>query len=987
MNKMFSRFYIFLLFCSLGLTAMAQGNGELEKGFKNPPGQSRPGTFWHWMYGNITKEGITKDLEMMHELGMGEVSQFHNAWQKDDGRRPATPKGPVRFMSKEYRELFLHAVKECDRLGMTIGAQICEGFSQSGGPWIKPENGMRQIKLLSSAVDVNNPLKNSVPENTIAVIAYPVTLSDKNNPLNLWTFNPNSGVVLDADSCVNLTKLVQPDRTISWKPSKGTWTIFIYSHVVKGITNNPASPEGTGLECNKLDHHAVDVILDNYVGKLIQDAGELKGKTFNHILIDSWECGMQSYTEDFITEFKKFKGYDPIPYLPVLNGITVKSQEISNRFLFDYRSTLGYLVGKEYYGYIADYAHKKGMTLQAESLYGGQGMPGSPLTLYGESDVPMNEIWMGRNIKMRAMTSSAASAAHIYGKRLVKDESFTVGGGSGDFSNVPSTIKPIADFNFCRGTNSLVLHCSVHQPDEDKPGWTHGWNGVNFHRGNTWWSKSKSFIDYLSRCQYLLQQGLFVADVCQYVGDEDTFSDHYNELAVKDLPLGYRADNCDARSLLKMEVKNGRVVLPDGMSYAVLLLAEKQIMSPEVIHKLDYLIRNGATVIGPKPTQSPSLQNYPACDRQVKEGADKIWGEGNSEKVNRVLGKGKIIGGETLENVLQERNLVPDFTFTTKTNQQINFIHRQLPGTEIYFISNTGSACTADCNFRVSGKTPQAWNPLTGEISQIAVYDNQKGSTRIPFSLGSDESKFIIFTDGEADHIKEISLAGQALFAPNKPLIEDLPFSYNDFSRSSKKGFEIAPNSKFENLKLKMSSGLEHTVSNQKSTQELKLSKSWSVTFEENRGAPKDITLDSLISWTSYPDKGINYFSGTGTYKKEIELTNSFFNKNKNILLDLGEVKELAQVSINGIAIATLWNAPFSIDITKYVRPGKNQLEINITNTWVNRLIGDKNVPKEEQICKLYSPDPKWFKANSKLPLSGLLGPIVIKTENKIRLK
>jgi hypothetical protein len=978
---------LFLLFCLFCFPAPAQINGSLEAGFKNPPVQARPGAFWHWMYGNITKEGITKDLEMMHKLGIGEVSQFHNAWVKDDGRRPPTPQGPVRFMSKEYRELFLHAVKECDRLGMKIGAQICEGFSQSGGPWITPENGMRHIKVVSSAIDVNHSLKDSVPEHTIAVIAYPVSQAGSSNTINVWNFVPANGVVLNGDSCIDLTKLIQHDRTISWKPSNGRWTVFTFYHVVKNITNNPASPEGTGLECNKLDHNAVDVILDNYLGKLIQDAGELTGKTFNHILIDSWECGLQSYTEDFISAFKIYKGYDPVPFLPVLNGTTVKNQEVSNRFLFDYRGTLGYLLGKEYYGYLNKYANKKGMSLQAESLYGGQGMPGSPLTLYGICDVPVNEIWMGRNVDMRAFTGSAASAAHVYGKRIIKDESFTVGGGSGDFSNVPSTLKPIADFNFCRGTNSLVLHCSVHQPYDDKPGWTHGWNGVNFHRGNTWWEKSQPFISYLSRCQYLLQQGLFVADVCQYVGDEDTYSNKYDELAINDLPQGYRADNCDNEALLSMEVKNGRLVLPDGMSYGVLLLSDKRTMSPEIVNKLLTLVQNGATVVGPKPQKAPGLTGYPDCDRLVREGADKLWGENNPEKVNRTLGKGKIISGETIEKILQEKHLIPDFTFTTNKNQQINFIHRQLPGSDIYFISNAGDACQADCRFRITGKKPRLWNPLTGEITGIAVYDTEKEATRIPLTFEKEGSAIVVFVEGSEEHISNITWENKPVFCPGQPLDTNFPFSFNDFSMNKKGDFVMVSSKNTENLKVITSAGETHHFPVKTNPDALNISKNWTVDFEPGRGAPGQIKSDTLISWTSHSDKGVNYFSGTASYKTQIFIPKTYLKTELKTELDLGEVKELAEVLINGQSIGILWNPPFVAEITGYLVQGKNELEIRITNTWVNRLIGDKNTPKDQQICRIYSPDPKWYTASSKLSLSGLLGPVVIRPSEIVTLK
>jgi len=984
MKKTKRKFYISLLFYLFCFQSTAQINDSLTAGFKDPPVGARPGCFWHWMYGNITKLGITKDLELMHQLGMGEVSQFHNAWIIDDGRRPPTPKGPVRFMSKEYRELFLHAVKECDRLGMKIGVQICDGFSQSGGPWITSEMGMRQIQVVSSFIDTNQTFSNLVPEHTVTVLAYPAKAGDKSsNILNLWNFKPSAEILVSPDSCIDLTSLVQPDRSITWKPLHGRWTVFTFYHLLKNKTNNPASPEGTGLECNKLDHNAVDVILDNYSGKLIQDAGELAGKTFSHILIDSWECGLQSWSEDFIAEFKKYKGYDPGPFLPALYGTTVQNREISSRFLFDYRTTLGHLLGQEYYGHINSYAQKKGMTLQAESLYGGEGMPGSPLTLYGACDVPMNEIWMGRNVNMRAFTGSAASAGHVYGKRIIKDESFTVGGGNGDFSNVPATLKPIADFNFCRGTNFLVLHCSVHQPYDDQPGWTHGWNGVNFHRGNTWWEKSKSFIGYISRCQYLLQQGLFVADVCQYVGDEDTFSNRYDELAIQGLPVGYRADNCDNIALLSMEVKNGRVVLPDGMSYAVLLLADKPAMSPEIVKKLQTLVKSGATVVGPKPQKAPGLTGYPNCDRQVREGADKLWGEGNQEKVNRTFGKGRIICGESPEKVLQEMNLIPDFSFKPFKNQTINFIHRQMPGCDIYFVSNTGKACVADCRFRVSGKKPRLWNPMTGEIANIAVYDTAKRSTRIPLSFEDKGSKFIIFRDEVTPHINRLTGKAGVIFTADEPLNEWLPLSFNDFTLDSE-GVKVVSSGEPEELKMTMTSGINYNLTITKLPPPLPLSSSWSIEFEPNKGAPAHIKMDTLISWTACPDKGINYFSGTASCKKQFEIPEAFLNKELKIELDLGEVRDLAEILINGKSAGVLWTSPYVADITRYLIPGQNKVEIKVTNTWVNRLIGDKNVPEDQRICRIYSPDPKWYSAGSKLPPSGLLGPVVIRASKII---
>lgn len=899
---------------------------SLEQLFKNPPQDAKPQVWWHWMYGNITKEGITKDLELMKKLGIGGATQFHNAYLK--GHR-ATPKGPVRFNSPEYRELVQYAIKECHRLGMTMGLQICDGFSQTGGPWIEPEMGMRALRHTRIAAQGGREFTCQTPENTVLVLACPGSIDDmtppaqptksrrsKEDPHNAM-IDPGSPYLTKGQTAIkgkdiiDLTSRPEPDGSLSWTPPEGDWVVMIFHDELHPATNHPASPEGEGLECSKLDSDAVDLVFDNYVGPLIDDAGELAGKTLQHVLIDSWECGYQSWSRGFVEEFKKRRGYDPTPYLPALARIPVESVELSNRFLCDFRVTLDDLVCEQYYGHLRDRLNERGMQLHAEVLYGWHQMFGSPIRQYGMVDVPMNEIWMtkqhpgnrNRNLGGRAYTGYAATAGHVYGKKIIKDESFTVGGGKGDFSFVPSMMKPAADFALCRGTSRFVLHTSVHQPDDKKPGWTHGLNGVNFHRNNTWWPYAGGFLSYLARCSYMLQQGVFVADVCRYVGQEDTYSEGYGELPLAGLPEGYRADHCDNTVLLeRMDVKDGRVVLPDGTSYAVLLLADKKTMAPKILEKLALMAQKGATIIGPKPEHAPGLTDYPQCDAEVKRLADQLWGQGKIRDI-------------PLNEAL---TMAPDFEYKATPESRINFIHRKLPDTDIYFIATAGDACVAGCTFRVSGKSPQVFDPMTGEIYDLPEFKDEDGRTHIKIELEAQGSKMIVFRP--------------------KPAGRDLP---------------------------------QRIVATS-----IPIPGPWEVSFEPNRGAPEGIKLAKLMSLSEHADAGVRHFSGVATYTTSFDLPTLLVNQ--SFVLELGEVNDLAEVMVNGTSAGTLWRPPFKIDITPYLKPGPNHLEVKVVNTWVNRLIGDQKIPAEKRVAEVVPSSAPWYVAESKLLPSGLLGPVSI---------
>lgn len=915
----------------LAMAPMLAGANDLDALFRNPPPEARPQVWWHWMYGNITEEGITKDLEQLNKLGISGVTQFHNAMLNKGPR--STPKGPVRFMSQEYQDLVQHAVKECNRLNMTMGLQICDGFSQAGGPWIKPDNGMRTLAVNTLSARGGETLSAKLPDKTVRVLAYRGTLKAPAEPKDAKKA-PDAPMINPRDPYLNGENTRSPavksrefidltdqcrGQNLNWKAPDGSWVVLVFYDALHPATNHPASPEGTGLEANKLNSEAIDLVFDNYVGKLIENAGDLAGKTLRHVLIDSWECGYQSWTEGFAEEFKKRRGYDPTPWLPVLAMVPVNSFEESNRFLTDFRVTLDDLLIEEYYGHLRQRLNKIGMELHAEVLYGWNqwnGMFGSPIRQYGVVDVPMNEMWMEkqyfgnrhRNLHGRAYTGYAATAGHVYGKSIINDESFTVA-GKGDFHYLPAMLKPAADYQLCRGTSRFVMHTSVHQPADETPGWTHSFNGVNVHRGNTWWPYAKGFIDYLARCSCLMQQGVFAADVIRYVGHEDTYSEGYGELPIGGLPLGYRADHCDNTVLLeRMDVKDGRIVLPDGASYALLLLADKKTMAPEILAKLAELVKKGATVIGPKPEHAPGLTNYPECDAEVKRLADELWGRGAIREV-------------PIAEQLSAMKLQSDFSYKASPGMSaINFVHRKLPDADIYFIATAGESRVVDCSFRISGKCAQEFDPMTGEISDLPNAVEKEGRTHLKIELEDQGSKIIVFRDQPVGRIA--------------------------FSGEVKETIDITG--------------------------------PWTVNFQADRGAPEKIELTNLISWSEHSDFGVQHCSGVGTYRTTFDLSESQIS-NSRVQIDLGEVCDLAEVIVNGVSVDTLWRPPFKIDVTDQIKAGKNSLEIRVVNTWVNRLIGDAKVPGKERICKIVPAEQPWFNEQSRLHPSGLLGPVKLK--------
>lgn len=790
---------------------------------------------------------------------------------------------------------------------------------------------------------------------------------------------------VEPGTVVDLTSRMTADGRLQWDAPEGNWMILRFGHspqggragMVKG-----SNPGGGGYELDQLNPDAMDIHFKSFNKKLLDVAGPLVGKTFRSFWIESMEVGLPNWTARFREEFQKRRGYDLLPYLPVLAGRIVENIDVSERFLWDYRRTIGDLFTDNYYARAAELCHENGVGFEAEAY----GSYFDSLQAMGRLDVPWGEFWAASSNPPESLAPflstngadpsvrAASSAAHIYGKNVANAESFT----SYEKWIAPSFWKAYADRVFCEGINQ-INHAYLHQPAlDDKPGMIAVVPGTN--RNITWWEQSPAWFDYLARSSFLLQQGRHVADLCYFMGEGVPYPMYVEYARV---PPGYQYDQLNAEVLLtRMSVKDGKLVLPDGMSYRLLILPEAVSMTPHVLRKIAELVEAGANVVGPKPTQSPGLEKFPACDKEVRELADKVWGPCDGKTVKEhSYGKGKVFWGMRPQEILLSLGVKPDFEAASGQDLPIvNWIHRNDQGADIYFVANLRNRPEElEVSFRVSGKAPELWHPDTGKITRPAVYDEVDGRTKLPLRLDPLGSAFVVFRDpAKSDRIVSLAKDGKTLFpggswpAKETPLVEVV----GDDSGAAMKIWEAG---KYD---LKTAAGEALAIGSGPMAPPLEITGPWEVTFPAGLGAPAAAGFDRLVSWSEHPEAGIKYFSGTATYVKEIEVPEELAGK--QLYLDLGKVKELAEVRLNGKDLGVLWKPPFRVDLSQAVKPGKNLLEVKVTNLWTNRLIGDEFLPEADRITRV---NKRTFTKESPLRESGLLGPVLILPVENRRLE
>ncbi len=781
---------------------------------------------------------------------------------------------------------------------------------------------------------------------------------------------------------IDLTSKLQADGRLDWQAPAGDWIILRIGYTPTGVRNHPAPAEGTGLECDKFSKSALDAHWDGFMQKILDDLGPLagQGKTLNNALIDSYEVGGQNWTANFRAEFKKRRGYDLLKYFPTFTGRVVENPEISERFLWDVRKTIAELFAENYYGHFAELCKEHGLLSSVEPYTG----PYESLQCGAPADIVMGEFWSGsqghRSIKI------ASSVAHIYGKTIVGAESFTAYPAKGRWQNDPYSLKALGDLMFCQGLNRYVFHRYAMQPWTNRwPGMTMGQWGFHFERTVTWWNEGKPWIDYITRCEFLLQQGRPVMDVADFCGESVPVETRPGNPPT---PFGYDSDAINADVLLhRTTVKNGRITLPNGLSYAALVLPPDDVnMTPAVLARIGELVRAGATVVGPRPEHSPSLANFPKCDAEVKKLAGKLWGKCDGSNVTEnAVGKGRVVWGKNLAEIFAEQKLKPDFEFSgASAETKLAYGHRIAGETDIYFVSNQREeADSAECTFRVTGKTPELWHADTGVMERAPVWHEQDGRTTVVLTFDPAGSVFVIFRESAA-----VEHAVVAKVDPQWQTVSD-----------SNGGLVVKATSD-GTAEFQTSSGKTLKAMAADVPAPLEITGEWNLSFPPNWGAPASITLDKLISWTDHTNDGVRYFSGTATYEKDIEIPADRLAAGRELWLDLGGVKNLAEVSLNGQDLGILWKPPFRVNLTSAAKAGANKLVVKVTNLWPNRLIGDEQLPPDvEWDGKKLREWPEWLLAGKPSPTgrltfttwhhwtkddalleSGLLGPVTLRT-------
>jgi alpha-L-rhamnosidase/F5/8 type C domain len=1061
-----------ILFAERVVCAQSSDHG-LEAGFRQPPDSAKPRTWWHWTNGNVTEDGITKDLEWMKRSGIG---GFQLADVASGSGQEVEKK--INFGTPEWFHAVRHSAEEAKRLGLEMSIFSSPGWSEAGGPWVKPEEAMKKLVWSETTLQgpqtfagrLPQPPSNEGPVRDLsvgprgssspefyadsAVIAYrtpaddvPMTslhpkattnagpidasalLDDSlNTSLNVaapadgkpaWlqyefekpytaramTIGSRSripvGKILASDDGVNfrtivvmpgpqgyhgaavrtfafpavtarffrveldgagltpaavihggiaipapqytlteailyssahvnrwedkgafgslmdvyevvptppapataeiargdiveLTSKIDKDGTLHWEVPAGNWTILRMGYSLTGAKNRPATAAGLGYEVDKLSAKYVQSYFHGYMDPIQQHLGDLTGSALQYMMMDSWEAGMQNWTDEMIGEFHRRRGYDPTPYLPVLAGHVVESAEVSDRFLWDFRRTLADMLAEDFYGTMDAELKKKGMGAYSEASGVALEIPEDTLLNKSKVDIPMAEFWV-HALHPESMyfvdVRGAASAAHVYGKPIVATESFTGGGYES-----PYTLKKVADYWFAQGVNRLVFHTSAQQPLDTKPGNT--MVGTHINRNITWAEQAKPFMTYVARVSYLLQQGSPVMDLAYLLPEGAPSTMPFWGAGLEPAPpSGYDYDYVNTDILLnRMSVaEDGRIKLADGMSYRVLVLPPTEQMSPEVVRKLHEMVAAGATIVGPSPTRSPSLLHYPEADVEVRTLATDLWGDTDGvTNTQHAFGKGMTYWGLSLDEVLQRLKVPKDFVARGALDAAPVWVHRRIADADLYYIANQSDAPQhIDARFRVTGKDAQLWRPMSGEQEAVS-YHSENGFTTVPLNLAERESVFVVFQHA------------------------------------------AATSSRFEPL------ASERTLAT--------LAGQWEVHFPANLGAPPSLRLEKLSSWTENPDAGVKYFSGAATYVKTIQAPASWFRRGQRLELDLGKVRDIAEVEVNGVSAGVIWAPPYRVDISKALHPGMNRLEIKVTNEWTNRQIGDRLLSPEKRI-------------------------------------
>jgi hypothetical protein len=930
------------------ISCFAQAQITKEQ-FMNPASKYRPQIFWDWMHDMVTREGITSNLESFSKFGLsgtlvmiiGEAdAQFNPAHEMIN---------PVKPMSPEFFDAWKFAAEESHRLGLTMISQMGTGWCHSGGPWIKPDQAIQHIAFTEIKIRLDKT------EQVRLLLSYPDSNTDfqvKTNDYKLPypagnDFTKDIAILayretdkLDVKEIVNMSDQISQDVVENvFQP--GTWIIRRYAIKNANAYNRVAPQGGVGLECDKLDKDAVLAQYEGFVGRFVKQSPELAGNTIMGMEADSWEVGNPEWSDKFTEEFARRRGYSPLPWIAFLkNYQTALNPDLVDRFKNDVYITQNDLFADNFFSNLYDVAEKNGMQLFTEPYEA----PFDPVKAGGRVHVPMGEFWARGDLMHTVRWAS--SAANTYGRKTVAAEAFTGRWSDEPWKMDPYGLKRVGDLAFCNGLTMSILHGTALQPwgTKVKPGMPMALWGTMFLPGQTWFETGKTWTDYLSRCQYVLSQGRNVADIIYFMP-----SLKWREVIPTGLHKLYNYDLATEELLTKgMDWKDGYFVLPSGAQYKVLILPKTHgTMEPDILARLIDLAEKGGTIVcQDKPAKSASLSNYPQCDAEVQRLVKILWGKMDGSQVfENKVGKGRIIWingiytekndpesewalrkfplgafygvpahtmrwSDSLTTFMKNNGMEPDVEVSDITGKAmmwgglenslcgnrsgedaVAWIHRRIEKSEVYFISNqTADPIKPLLTFNVKGKIPELWDPETGKIYRKDDYKEEKGKTSLRINLSSFASLLIVFKD--------------------KTDAQEVIPVYEKFDK------------------------------------QLFLNHSWTIKFPSGWGAPEQV-LSQLKSLTDFTETNIRYFSGTATYTYDLEISSKDLQKFRRAWIDLGKVRNIAEISVNGKLIATVWKPPFCQDIFSALQSGKNLIQVKVTNTWNNRLIGDEQQPDD----------------------------------------
>ena len=1100
-----------------GAAPVAAKADPLWQGFVDPPQSAHPRVWWHWMNGNVTKDGIQKDIEWMHKVGVAGMDSIDASLLT-----PQVVEKRLSYMQPDWKDAFRFSTQLADKYGMELSINSSPGWSETGGPWVTPAEGMKKMVWSRTVVEGGKPFRSALPKppnsaglmqdavfpatsftsilsipfyRDAVVVAYrqPVadarlvgasssdgkvdaqqltdgklnngfTLKPKSAVAPAWVMltldkptrlqgvsisvsvagaadvdkkievsqdgvtwseaasvkgatdtNPTSfgppqqtvsfapvmakyvrvslkpaavsvpavmmnmvpgvstdfmkifmpsgpllytvhefvpltagtvndfeykagfgiaadnyaiatkspvepGTVVQSDNVIDLTSKMKPDGTLDWTPPAGRWVVLRIGYSLEGTTNHPATAEATGLEVDKLNAGYVNKYLNHYLDTYESITGpELFGKRgLKAMMVDSTEVGPQNWTDTILADFKRLRGYDPTPWLPVLTGVMVGSPADSDKFLWDFRTTIADLLAENHYHEIAKVSHQRNLVNYGEALEDHRPTFGDDFNMRKFADIPMSAMWAWPSTGHPQPTyiadvQGAASVSHLYGQNLVAAESMTA--AFQPWALGPSDLKTVMDLAFAKGVNRVVVHTSVHQPIDKPPGLTLSLFGQYFNRLDTWADYAKPWVDYLSRTSYMLQQGRYVADIAYFYGEEAPLTSLYGKQEVSDVPWGYGFDFINADALQEqIKADDGGLVSKSGMRYRILYLGgSSHFMTLKTLSRIKALVEDGAVLVGKRPASSPSLHDD---DAQFTRVADELFGAPGTGA--HMLGKGRVFPDGSLANAVTALKLAPDLQVSKGDSSDLLELHRKLADGDAYFVVNRKNQdVDFNATFRVAGYAPQVWHAEDGSAQPVS-YRIDGERTQVPMKLHAHEAVFVVFRKPAT--VQSLDIAAPVL----------------------------------------------NTVQT--------LDGAWSVAFQANRGAPANITMPQLASWSKNADSGVKYFSGTGTYTKTFTLSAAAVKRGK-LQLDLGKVYEVADVTLNGKHIGIVWHAPYVVDISGAAVAGKNVLKVAVADLWANRLIGDQQPGVQKKYTFTVIPT---YNADAPLPLSGLVGPVTL---------